>query len=460
MREKIRRAERLTNAWQASVHLRTPHAKQALFLDSPAKRKVIRAGRRGGKTTGIGILAGRAFLAGRRILYAAPTEDQVETFWWEIKSAFADAIDGGTLYKNETKHILELPGTKNRIRAKTAWNADTLRGDFADLLILDEFQLMDEDAWGVVGAPMLLDNNGDAVFIYTPPSLHSRSASKARDPRHAAKLFQRAKTDDSGRWETFHFTSYDNPHNSPEALAEITGDMTAIAFELEIMAEDKDEAAGALWVRGHIEQGRVKTAPDLDRIVVAIDPSATSAGDEAGIIGAGRAGREFYVLEDASVQGSPTIWASAAIALFHKLQADHIVAEVNQGGEMVETVIKQIDPTVRVVTVHASRGKATRAEPIAAIYEPKEGQPTRGHHVGSFPELEDEMCLWVPGDKSPNRMDAMVWAATDLMLGAGSPSADAIDRLARNEIDPAHIRPALRGWLTTSGVKLESNKEP
>ena len=103
--------------------------------------------------------------------------------------------------------MIERPGSDQRIRAKTAWNADTLRGDYADLLILDEWQLMNEEAWEVVGAPMLLDNNGDAVFIYTPPSLHSRSTSKARDPRHAAKLFQRAQADTTGRWEVFHFTS-------------------------------------------------------------------------------------------------------------------------------------------------------------------------------------------------------------------------------------------------------------
>src|SRR5665648_471414 len=96
------------------------------------------------------------------------------------------------------------------------------RGDYADLLILDEFQLMSESAWDEVGAPLLLDNNGDAVFIYTPPSLHSRSASKARDPQHAAKLFKRAAADTSGRWATFTFSSHENPYLSKVALADIT----------------------------------------------------------------------------------------------------------------------------------------------------------------------------------------------------------------------------------------------
>jgi len=171
--------------WQALIHTRTPHEHQQRFIDSPAKRKVIRAGRRGGKTVGMAIAAVEAFKDGLRVLYAAPTAEQVGAFWYEVKLACHDAIEAKLLYKNESEHIIEVPGTKNRIRAKTAWNADTLRGDYGDLLIFDEYQLMSEDAWGVVGVPMLLDNNGDAVFIYTPPSLHSKSVTKASDPRHA-----------------------------------------------------------------------------------------------------------------------------------------------------------------------------------------------------------------------------------------------------------------------------------
>ena len=164
--------------------------------------------------------------------------------------------------KNETEHYIELEHSEQRIRAKTAWNSDTLRGDYCDVLILDEGQLMNEETWDRVGAPMLLDNDGDAVFIYTPPSLHSRSASKARDPQHAAKLFKRAQEDTTGRWATFHFKSADNPYISEEALAEISSDMTALAYRQEILAEDVDEAPGALWTRANIELGRVVNMPD------------------------------------------------------------------------------------------------------------------------------------------------------------------------------------------------------
>src|SRR5688572_7569640 len=215
---------------ELTVQLPKPHAKQREFLRSPAKRKVVRAGRRGGKTVGMSIKAVEAFLAGRRVLYAAPTTDQINTFWRHVRDALQECIDTGIYYKNETEKIIELRGTEQRIKAKTAWNADTLRGDYADLLILDEWQLMNEDAWGVVGAPMLLDNNGDVVFIYTPPSARTAGVSKAQDKRHAAKLFKMAQADTTGRWAAFTFSSHDNPHLSKEALSDITGDMSNLAY--------------------------------------------------------------------------------------------------------------------------------------------------------------------------------------------------------------------------------------
>jgi phage terminase large subunit-like protein len=392
-----------------TVHLPEPHAMQRAFIDTTAKRRIIRAGRRGGKTVGMAIFAVQQFLAGKRVLYATPTSDQISRFWTEVTKALDEPIRAGIFKKNETEHIIELVGTEQRIRAKTAFNADTLRGDYADVLILDEWQLMNEDAWETVGAPMMLDKNGDAVFIYTPPSLHSRSMNKANDPQHAAKMFKRAKEDTTGRWKTFHFTSMDNPHLNQDALADITKDMTSLAYRMEIKAEDVDEAPGALWTRDIIEKSRETKAPPLDVIVVGVDPSATSEGDEAGIITGGRKGEDYYTLADDSVQGSPLTWARAAVTAFHKLKANRIVAEANNGGEMVSTVIKQVDPTVPVKLVHASRGKATRAEPISAIAE-----KGHDHHVGSFPALEDELCLWVTGDASPNRLDAKVWMMTEL----------------------------------------------
>jgi len=269
---------------------------------------------------------------------------------------------------------------------------------------------------------MLLDNNGDSLFIYTPPSLHSRSTSKANDKGWIRKFAKQHADDPKGRWEIFSFTSHDNPYISSEALADITDDMSATAIRQEIYAEDIDEAPGALWHRHKtligtqwvlgLEENRVMKTPELIRVVVGVDPSGSSTGDACGIIGAGiDANRQHYTIEDNSIQGSPDIWAREACKTYHKLKADVMVAEKNYGGEMVEKVIRDTDSTVNIKLVSATRGKAVRAEPISALTE--RGQD---HMVGNFPALEDELCLWVQGDKSPNRLDAKVWADTELMI--------------------------------------------
>lgn len=179
----------------------------------------------------------------------------------------------------------------------------------------------------------------------------------------------------------------------------------------ELNAELLTDNPGALWKRQPIDAARILQAPQLQAVAVAMDPSATARGDECGIIGGGVAEGRGYVLEDATIQGSPEQQARAAITLYHKLKADHITVETNNGGEWLGTVIHNIDASVRVIEVRASRGKYTRAEPVSALYE-----QGRVHHVGTFAELEDELCQWEPGDDSPNRLDALVWLFSDLLL--------------------------------------------
>ncbi|MFH1372088.1 MAG: hypothetical protein ABII09_12500 [Planctomycetota bacterium] len=416
---------------ELTVRLRVLHPMQALIKASTAKRKIVRAGRRGGKTVFAADWAVENFLDGKRVLYGVPTSDQLQKFWFEVTRALAEPIEKGIFKMDKTMHTIEKPGTENRIRAKTCWNADTLRGDYADRLALDEIQLMAEDTWGTVGAPMLLDNNGDSLFIYTPPSLHSRSTSKAKDKGWIRKFAKQHANDPKGRWEIFSFTSHDNPYISSEALADITDDMSATAIRQEIYAEDMDEAPGALWHRQKtqigtqwvlgIEDNRVFKTPELTRVIVGVDPSGSSTGDACGIIAAGiDVNRHHYTIEDNSIQGSPDMWAREACKTYYKVKADVMVAEKNYGGEMVEKVIKDTDPIINVKLVSATRGKAVRAEPISALTE-------RGtdHMVGTFPDLEDELCLWVQGDKSPNRLDAKVWADTELSRGGNA--SDLVD---------------------------------
>lgn len=195
------------------------------------------------------------------------------------------------------------------------------------------------------------------------------------------------------------------------------------------------ERQGALWTRSVIERARVRSAPELDRVVVAVDPPVTAGAgsDECGIVVAGLAADggevdwQIYVLADESVQGAgPAGWADRALEAYRAFAADRLVAEVNQGGDLVEAVIRSRDRWVSYSDVRATRRKRVRAEPVAALYE-----RGRVHHVGSFPELEDQMCSFVQGrgGGSPDRMDALVWAVTDLVLDSGGLAAPRVRRL-------------------------------
>jgi phage terminase large subunit-like protein len=211
--------------------------------------------------------------------------------------------------------------------------------------------------------------------------------------------------------------TYDNAANLAEAfLAAIVRKYEGTRLgRQELDGEDLEDNPGALWQRARIDELRVVKAPELVRVVVAVDPAATSGedSDETGIVTQGRGVDEHgYVLADDSLRGTPDAWGRAAVRAYHLHRADRIVAEANQGGEMVAHVIHTVDPNVPVTLVHASRGKQTRAEPVSALYE-----QGRYHHVGCFAHLEDQMCQWEPGLASPDRMDALVWGGHELMLG-------------------------------------------
>ncbi len=181
----------------------------------------------------------------------------------------------------------------------------------------------------------------------------------------------------------------------------------------ELNGELLEDNPNALWNHALIDSLRVSVAPEMKRIVVAIDPSATGNedSDEAGIIGAGLGvNGHGYVLADKSLTASPDKWGKVAIGLYELLHADRVIAEVNNGGEMVKFVLHTIDPNLPYKDVHASKGKLTRAEPVSALYE-----QGRIHHVGSFPTLEDQMCDYTRDTAdSPDRMDSLVWSFTEL----------------------------------------------
>ncbi len=214
-------------------------------------------------------------------------------------------------------------------------------------------------------------------------------------------------------------STFDNSDNLPEGtLAHLKERYQGTRLgRQELYAELLEDVPGALWTASLIDQHRLRGAPSLTRIVVAVDPSGTKGdggGDDIGIVVAGKAddGR-FYVLEDATCQLSPEGWAKRVLTAYDRWEADRVIAEKNFGGAMVEAVLKTASKNLPIKMVTASRGKVIRAEPIAALYE-----QGRVSHVGEFNDLEDQMCAMTGagyvGEGSPDRADALVWALTEL----------------------------------------------
>jgi phage terminase large subunit-like protein len=269
------------------------------------------------------------------------------------------------------------------------------------LLWADELALWNQDSWEQAQFGLRLGDRPRAIATTTP---------KAR--QFVRDLAQNAST------YVTHARTSDNPHLSQivrKRLYDRYGGTRLGRQELE--AEWLDDVPGALWTRDILERNRVTNVPDLVRIVVAIDPSGgeSEGHAECGIIAAGKgADGHGYVLRDVSERLSPERWARRAVQLYHELKADRLLAEANFGGQMVQSTIRAVDPSVPVKLVNASRGKRLRAEPVAALDE-----QNKIHHVGMHAVLEDQLTSWVPdsGDPSPDRLDARVWALTELLLG-------------------------------------------
>ncbi len=292
----------------------------------------------------------------------------------------------------------------------SAEEPERLRGPQHDAIWADELAAWKngQDAWDMAMFGLRLGTNPQ-VMVSTTPKPVPLLRTLLRDPTT----------------EVTRATTHSNKANLADAfLAQIVKKYEGTRLgRQELAGELLEEAEGALWNRAMIERARLKgQLPQFKRVVVAVDPAVTAKAESnlTGIVAAalGVDGRG-YILADASDRYSPDAWARKAVAQFDTLKADRIVAEGNQGGELVRHTIQSVRLNVPVTIVHASRGKQARAEPIAALYE-----QGRVSHAAAFSELEDQMCTWEPlGDQpSPDRIDAMVWALTELMLNAPVPA--------------------------------------
>lgn len=281
---------------------------------------------------------------------------------------------------------------------------DQLRGPEHDLLWADEFAAWRyPEAWDMALMGLRIGERPLALATTTPrPVAHVREL--VADP---GTFLTRGRT-------------LDNAANlSDVALKKLLTKYEGTRLgRQELDAELLTDVPGALWTHTLIEKYRVRKAPSMKRIVVAIDPAVTSheGSNETGIVvcGLGEDGHG-YVLSDVSLRARPRKWAQVAIDAFELWKADRIIGESNNGGEMIEETLRTINQRIAYKNVHASRGKRTRAEPVSSLYE-----QGRVHHVGVLAELEDQMCTWVPDEEqSPDRLDAAVWALTELMLKTG-----------------------------------------
>jgi phage terminase large subunit-like protein len=283
----------------------------------------------------------------------------------------------------------------------TADEPDRLRGKQHMKLWCDELASWRfPEAWDQAVFGLRLGTNPQALITLTPRPLPLVKQLLA-DPRNIVTTG----------------TSYENRDNlSPKFFETIIKRYEGTRLgRQEIGAEVLDDNPKALWTRENIDKNRwTARVPRLERIVVAVDPGVSDSEDaaETGIIVAGVDQRgHAYILDDRSTKDTPLNWSSKVSYAYQDYRADRIIAESNNGGQMVEATIKASDPTLPVKLVHASRGKVTRAEPVSAMYE-----QGRVHHVGIFSALEDQLTDWQPGMPSPDRMDALVWAITELCL--------------------------------------------
>lgn len=379
------------------------HPAQYAFCRSNALYRGFVGGRGAGKSwTGAYDLLTRA--KPRRLYYAvAPT-------YTMLKDASMRAfLDLGAQLRfianiNRSDHRVTL-GNGAEVLFRSADEPERMRGPNLSGAWLDEASLMHEDAYNLI-IPALREGGeqGWLSATFTPKGRQHWTFRVFGSERPNSALF--------------HARTMDNPFIPRDFAASIATQYTTHLQAQELEGRFIDQLDGALWRREWIDDPRVAEAPQMSRVVVAVDPAGThkAGSDQTGICVAGRGeDGEYYVLHGYGYRLSPQGWATRVLDLYDQHLADRIIAERNQGGEMVEHTIRSVRPDAPVTTIVASRGKALRAEPIAALFE-----QGRVHHVGIHGDLEEQMCSFPVAAEHDDMVDALVYALTDLVETSGS----------------------------------------
>lgn len=386
------------------------------YSDEYHRYKVAYGGRSSGKSrSACGALAVKSLQRPRRILCCREFQKSISQ---SVKKVIENSITEMGLrdyFTFTTTSITAYNGSEFIFQGLHA-NVDQIKSlEGIDIAYVEEAHNVSAESWDLL-TPTIRAEGSEIWAVFNP-----RYATDA-----TYKKFITEPPDDI---QIVKINYTDNPF-CPEVMLKEAEEMKRknLALYREIwLGECKTVNENALWkMLTMIDPFRLADCPvDLERLVVAIDPAVTNTekSDETGIVAVGSATdritgeTHYYVLEDKSTKASPNEWAKRAIELYKDYEADRIVVEVNNGGDLVESVMRGIDPNIPITAVRATRGKIRRAEPVAALYE-------RGlvHHCGVFPELEDEMCSYcgTNAEASPDRMDALVWALTELSGGSAA----------------------------------------
>lgn len=376
---------------------------------------VVATGRRLGKTKGIANASIEWVMEGKKILWGDTISGNIDRY---VDRYFKPELKNTDFNYNYSpqKKVFTIDGFKGYIDFRSADRPENWEGFGYDIILLNEAGIILKNDYLYTNAvlPMLMDNPGSKLIAIGTPKGKMTKNNKAH---RFYSLYKRA-IDKDPIYQLFQYSSYENPFLGQDDIKELEEEMRLMNPQMvqqEIYAQFVDGAAGELWDEVIIERQRIKTYPELQRITVNIDPAISNKkdSDETGITVTGKDSQgNGYVLQDESGQYSPEQWATISLQLVKKWDADCIVAEKNQGGDMVTSVLRSVGSTARIKLVTATKGKFVRAEPIYSLYE-----QGKIFHVGYHNRLEAQMCIFTSDLKnSPDRVDSMVWGFTELML--------------------------------------------
>jgi len=386
------------------VHLPKPHDGQKRVDRESERFNVVACGRRWGKTTmGLNKLIEPA-IGGFPTGWFAPSFKYVQEVWRELNDRLRPLITKSNAQERrmelKTGGVIEVwsfanddaPGQSRAYKRAVFDEGGLIARDNEDFI---------QTGWQGAVRPTLSDYRGDAWFLGTP---------KGRGNDYHT-LFTWGQERDN--WASWQMPTWTNPTIPGEEVEAMERDMHPRRYSQEVKAEFLAATEGALWDWDMLDNTRAERHPELQRVVVGVDP-AGGGGDEIGIVTAGKGtDGHAYVIADDTTTGRPGEWARTVKAAYQRHNADKIVAERNYGGDMVKSTISNVGESLPVDVISASRGKQQRAEPVSYLWD--EGQ---AHMVGRHDDLENQLTTWEPGgNESPDRLDALVWALTELMLG-------------------------------------------